>query len=1141
MTEIIANESSRKLVPGWGGRISAALVWDGTDEVRIPSAMGTPRADQMQGTARERLVEAAGRVCYDGNTELLTEEGWVKLRDLSRGVPVATYNRDTDAMEFQEPVDYIRKTYRGQMYRVDTSKVSVFVTPDHELWVGSSSGKTWGFKKARDVAGIQYTIRRFAQCNANEVSPIVMMGRVYQQKNANKFSKGSVVTRKNSDVLVDVHQLDAWASLLGWYVSEGTLNMHRDGSGSAPYVAIYQKEARVGPIIEAAEQCGLNPRVVHVDQRNDVAQVRVGGATLARYLEQFGKGSRNKRLPRYVFKWPVRLRERLLDALMAGDGTVTKCNVRVYNTNSKGLADDVQELIVGLGRPAMINHSVCETCVMYRVRETAHRDAKINHHGTTDCDGWVDFDGDVFCVSVPNRILVTRRDDKIALCGNCYDSLGKGRSSVDFHEHLRSVHRSPHEHAAFTIEVNARLSDFAALYLNKPCLYVRPSGTSAQKMSYRVTANLRHALEWNREDIAGDDLRSIGHQVAPEIIREPGIVQSSSVRLVEPETDEEKWITLYLVGDRGWCYDAETEVLTDEGWKTWPDVQGTERFATLAVETETLEFQHATDVVREPYHGEMYCVASQCVDLKVTPNHRMVVRLHDTQAGKRGEERLRVLTADEVEGRRVHYKRNAKWAGESPDYFEIPDAETEAEIVNQVGSFGTRTVVSKGRKVKALGFARFLGYWLAEGSLDHQEGSGYATVLYQKRGGKAWVGMHECLADLGLSFNEHEADDGCVKIRVNGGKALFDFLKPFYGAENKAIPTEVKKWAPAYQKALIEAHLEGDGSCGGGNHAGEAHTVSKRLADDLQEAALKAGWSASIRVVDRRDEPPREGRWAAIKSKRVAYVVGYSKSRGQEPLVNHGGKKHDRREHYSGMVYCVTVPNGTLYVRRNGKPCWSGNSHELVRHGDWTAISQRSTRYVDESESEWVLHPLLGQAWADAPKRGGLAVPVASALERFADLIERTRGSVFATESLLETIREMRDYASFWTDGPSQFGMVAQEARVAYFEIVRKLQMLLEAKGVDKTTARKQARGAARGILGNALETEVIFSFNVAQARHMLSMRAADAADATIRLQFAEAVLPCLRASRYGDRFADLELQPAGDGIGRSLKGGGAK
>jgi thymidylate synthase (FAD) len=31
-------------------------------------------------------------------------------------------------------------------------------------------------------------------------------------------------------------------------------------------------------------------------------------------------------------------------------------------------------------------------------------------------------------------------------------------------------------------------------------------------------------------------------------------------------------------------------------------------------------------------------------------------------------------------------------------------------------------------------------------------------------------------------------------------------------------------------------------------------------------------------------------------------------------------------ESYNGTVHCVTVPNGTLYVRRNGHPVFSGNS-----------------------------------------------------------------------------------------------------------------------------------------------------------------------------------------------------------------------
>ena len=735
------------------------------------------------------------------------------------------------------------------------------------------------------------------------------------------------------------------------------------------------------------------------------------------------------------------------------------------------------------------------------------------------------------------------------LCGRCcYDSLGKGRASSEYHKHILDVgHLSTIEHWNATIEFtyvpqardeshkshNPLLYGWVqSLFCNKPGIWVSDMPTGANmgmNRPFRVTMNLRAIREWFKTGshqgeiprrIVGRAILDAVQPLAPAILSglvgpqwdHVGFHATATAHVVEPQTDEERWVTIYLTGSRGYCYDAETEVLTDEGWKKWPDVRGDEKFATLDMQTEEMTFQVASDVIREHYHGKMYSVASQCVDLNVTPNHRMLVRKHDTQAAKRGEEPLRVFTAEEIEGKRVKYKRNARWVGETPTWFEIPDVEIEAAVVNQLGPQGTRTVTCAGRKIKALAFARFLGYWLAEGHLDHHEGAGYNTVLSQNRGGKAWRGMHECLEELGFTFSEREIN-GCMQIRVNGGKALYEFLAPYRGSENKAIPPQVKGWGPEYHEALITAYLEGDGSNSGGRHAGEGHTVSKRLADDLQEAALKAGWSATIRAVDRRDEPAREGKWAAIKSKRIIYVVGFAKHRGQEPLVNHGGKKHDSWKHYRGMVYCVTVPNGTLYVRRNGKACWSGNSHELVRHRWRTAVSQRSTRYVDESESEWVMHPLVA-AFMEAHKHD----PV--------DFVIDLGDEKCPTDSSSIT--------------PQLMAIKAACSRT-YIGLVKALEPWLVAKGVDKGTARKQARGAARGLLGNALETEVMFSASVAQWLHVLSMRAADAADAEIRLGFAMAALPELKRSRYGDRFAHLELVPASDGIGMSLKGGGAK
>ncbi len=173
-----------------------------------------------------------------------------------------------------------------------------------------------------------------------------------------------------------------------------------------------------------------------------------------------------------------------------------------------------------------------------------------------------------------------------------------------------------------------------------------------------------------------------------------------------------------------------------------------------------------------------------------------------------------------------------------------------------------------------------------------------------------------------------------------------------------------------------------------------------------------------------------------------------------------------------------------------------GFSHEKVRHGFRTGISQRSTRYVDENESPWIQHPLIQEYVQDQLKHD--------------DAVRQ-----LALRKVDETDKLISD------------------ARKVYGSWVETLLPWLVQRGADKTTARKQARGAARGYLGNALQTELIFSASVEQWKRILRQRLSDPADAEIRAVMAEA-LPELRKSRYGDSFKDFRLVPAKDGIGHS-------
>jgi thymidylate synthase (FAD) len=171
-----------------------------------------------------------------------------------------------------------------------------------------------------------------------------------------------------------------------------------------------------------------------------------------------------------------------------------------------------------------------------------------------------------------------------------------------------------------------------------------------------------------------------------------------------------------------------------------------------------------------------------------------------------------------------------------------------------------------------------------------------------------------------------------------------------------------------------------------------------------------------------------------------------------------------------------------------------GLTHELVRHRIGTAISQRSTRYVQESESPYIHHPLVVQFMEEC----NLHVP------EVADVMN-----------------------TYITSAQGQ-------ARDAYNHVAEQLEAWLVNKGIPKVDARKQARGAARGYLGNALFTEMVWSANIRALRNFIELRANKAADAEIRVLANRIYEFCLSiAPEYFDDYTKVECQ---DGIGYGLE-----
>jgi thymidylate synthase ThyX len=510
---------------------------------------------------------------------------------------------------------------------------------------------------------------------------------------------------------------------------------------------------------------------------------------------------------------------------------------------------------------------------------------------------------------------------------------------------------------------------------------------------------------------------------------------------------------------RVFCYDAKTEVLTTEGWKPWPDVDGTESFATLNPDNGHLEYQQATEMFEGDYDGDMYRVRSEQVDLLVTPNHRMWTKAFDRQANKRGEEPYRVRLAHEIFGKRVCYQKTAVWQGQEHGEVEIPGTRRTWWRHDNCAQ-ATRYYV--GTSFPLPEFARFLGHWLAEGSLNHDH-----IQLAQKRGEQLQA-MAENIRATGLRAQSPRTGHGAVATH---NVALRDSLAASgRRAAEKRIPTYVHTWGPRILRIFLEAYIDGDGSRRKDCDHAVIYTTSRQLADDLQILAIKAGWSANLRLDDRTGRRRVMPSGQVFRNARPCYVVSLVKT-GTHPLVNHNGAKNDSWERYRGKVYCAKVPNGLLFVRRNGKPVVSGNTHELVRHRVGSAFSQESLRYV-----------------------------------RLADI-------GFRVPPTLEPLRER---------------VISIVEQLEEFQLSAARELDLDGEGVP-FHVKKEITSAMRRLAPIGLSTDIIWTANVRTLRHVIEMRTAEGAEEELRLVFDK--IAALMQREAPGLFQDFTRQPDGSWV----------
>lgn len=413
------------------------------------------------------------------------------------------------------------------------------------------------------------------------------------------------------------------------------------------------------------------------------------------------------------------------------------------------------------------------------------------------------------------------------------------------------------------------------------------------------------------------------------------------------------------------CYDDKTEILTDKGWKLFEDLTDDDLVATLNT-FGALEFQKPIARQKIRYTGEMICINNKHIDLCVTPDHLHLVR-------NRHNFFFELRKVKDIVGRHgFECKRDFLWVGKKEDVFILPDVDyydtkniglnIRNTILAEMGDdyietkdlykkcaldIEERTFLhhlyilekegyverKKIRKIvnkHSIGFnlwrkirdievkpveipmetwLKFLGAYLSDG-YTYISKKGYKVILTCFK--KKKVDYYESILKE-MPFHYTRTEKG---FNIES-KQLCLYLRQFGRSYEKYIPKEIKELSPKYLRILIDSLMRGDGNVETSTYT----TTSKQLADDIQEIIFKAGYTAIIRTI-----PPKVrtiGNRPVI-GKRNAFKIRVAYNRGTPKLA----PAHFSTIKYDGYVYDVTVPNHVIFVRRNGKPCWSSNCWE---------------------------------------------------------------------------------------------------------------------------------------------------------------------------------------------------------------------
>jgi hypothetical protein len=376
--------------------------------------------------------------------------------------------------------------------------------------------------------------------------------------------------------------------------------------------------------------------------------------------------------------------------------------------------------------------------------------------------------------------------------------------------------------------------------------------------------------------------------------------------------------------DCGLCIDNQTEILTNNGWKRYNTILKTDKALSLNPKNNEANYYPISNIyINKNYKGKMIEYNGKTVDFCITPNHRVFYKRY----GKYKNNAWNLKSIKDIKDSWFHLQKNFLWKGISIRNFLIPP----------LYSKNWRLRFNYSRKININLWLQFLGWYISEGCINSNPKKGRYSILIAQNKNKYFAEIKSLLTKMNFSY-----DYNSHSFRIHD-KQLWNWLKEncykgnririksIFNCYNKKVPDFIKTLQPKFIEIFLDSFCKGDGTIE--KHTGRKRyiTSSKQLADDIQELILKIGKYATIDKI--------KPLTFFIKGKKIEplkyhfrineYMTNFKIATiCQKTTMKNRNDTQLKSRFYNGLVWCITTtPHHLIYIRRNGKCHWTGNSY----------------------------------------------------------------------------------------------------------------------------------------------------------------------------------------------------------------------